>query len=182
VYAVVGPFSSGRSRILETFQLDEDRVEYAQINYKVMAQKPTPVDDEANFNAEGKQNDNNYYLLWPSIILLVGDDFICITLAESDSLNLDSLLIHLKDQVTEKWHQFGVALGVEKEILDRCLNYPPEQSIVEILDHWLRSGDVEDRNWKDVARALRQIEHHQLAKEIENIDKTGHDLLITVTC
>ena len=91
------------------------------------------------------------------------------------SLNLDSLMIRLKDKVTEKWHQFGVALGVEKEVLDRCLNYPPEQSIVEMLDHWLRSCDPEERHWRDVAKALRQIEHHQLAEEIESIDKTGHD-------
>ena len=91
------------------------------------------------------------------------------------SLNLDSLLIRLKDKVTEKWYQFGVALGVEKEILDRYLNYPPEQSIV-MLDHWLRSCDLEGWNWRDVAKALRQIEHHQLAEEIENIDKTGHNL------
>jgi hypothetical protein len=72
----VGPFSSNRSQALETFKLDDERVEYAQINYNVMAQKPTPVDDEANLNTEGKQDDNDYYLPWPSIILLVGDDFI----------------------------------------------------------------------------------------------------------
>ena len=46
---------------------------------------------------------------------------------------------------------------------------------MEVLDHWLRSCDLEERNWRDVAKALRQIEHHQLAKEIESIDKTGHD-------
>jgi hypothetical protein len=91
------------------------------------------------------------------------------------SLDLDSLLIQLQDKITEKWHQFGVALGVEKEVLDRYLNYPPEQSIVEILDHWLRSYKLEKRNWRDVARALGQIGHHELAKEIESIDKTGHD-------
>ena len=90
-------------------------------------------------------------------------------------LNLDNLLIQLKDKITEKWHQFGVALGVEKEILDQYLKYPPEQSIMEMLDHWLRSCDLEERNWRDVAKALRQIGHHQLAKEIESIDKTGHD-------
>ena len=62
---------------------------------------------------------------------------------EVPPLNLDSLMIRLKDyKVTEKWHQFGEALGVEKEVLDRCLNYPPEQSIMEVLDHWLRSCDL----------------------------------------
>ena len=95
--------------------------------------------------------------------------------AESDnmSLNLDSLLIRLQDKVTQKWHQFGIALGVEKEVLDR-LNYPPEQSIVEMLDHWLRNCTLEKRNWREVARALRQIKYQQLAREIERIDKTGH--------
>ena len=98
-------------------------------------------------------------------------------IAFAESLNLNSLLIRLKDyKVTEKWHQFGEALGVEKEILDRCLNYPPEQSIVEMLDHWLKSCDLEERNWRDVAKALRQIEHNPLTEEIETIDKTGHNL------
>ena len=83
-------------------------------------------------------------------------------------------MIRLKDyKVTEKWHQFGAALGVEKVILDRCLNYPPEKSIVEILDHWLRSCDLEERNWRDVAKALRQIEHNPLTEEME---RTGHNL------
>ena len=98
------------------------------------------------------------------------------------SLNLDSLLIQLQDKVTQKWHQFGVALGVEKEILDQCFNSPPEQSIVEMLDHWLRSYEHEIRNWRDVARALRQIKFHQLAKEIESIDKTGHHNIIDSEC
>ena len=87
------------------------------------------------------------------------------------ALNLDSLLIQLQDKVTQKWYQFGIALGIEKEILDRCLNYPPEQSIVEILDHWLRR-DVE-RSWGEIARALRQISYHKLAGEIEGIEETG---------
>ena len=90
------------------------------------------------------------------------------------SLNLDSLLIQLQDKVTQKWHQFGAALGVEKEILDHCLSYPPEQSIVEMLDHWLRNCDLEKRNWREVARALRQIKYKELAKEIESVDKIGH--------
>ena len=67
----------------------------------------------------------------------------------------------------------GVALGVEKGVLDRCLNYPSEQSIVDMLDHWLRNCALEKRNWREVARALRQIEYQQLAKDIESIDKAG---------
>ena len=62
----------------------------------------------------------------------------------------------------------------EKGVLDHCLNYPSEQSVVEMLDHWLRNCALEKRNWKEVARALRQIRYQQLAKEIESIDKSGH--------
>ena len=40
-----------------------------------------------------------------------------------------------------------------------------------MLDNWLRNCDLERQNWSEVARALRQIKYHQLAKEI---DKTGH--------
>ena len=127
-----------------------------------------------NFLNGPRESGQWYYFMW-----LIKDQSIKLGIAlarlADTSLNLDSLLIQLQDKVTEKWHQFGAALGVEKEILYRCLKYPPEQSIVEMLDHWLRSYDCEKRSWKEVARALRQIEHHQLAKEIESIDKTGHD-------
>ena len=62
VYAAVGPFSSGQSRPLATFILDDDRVEYAQINYNVMAQNCTSDSvDEAKFNAEGKKDDTILY-------------------------------------------------------------------------------------------------------------------------
>ena len=75
--------------------------------------------------------------------------------------------------MTDKWHQFGIALGIEKEVLDRLLNYLPEQNIVEILDYWLRSPSDTKWNWKDVANALRRINYHKLAQEIETINKTG---------
>ena len=42
IYAAIGPLSSDQSRTLETFKLDDDRVEYAQINYNVMTQNPMP--------------------------------------------------------------------------------------------------------------------------------------------
>ena len=90
------------------------------------------------------------------------------------TLNLDCLLIQLQGKVTQKWHQFGLALGLEKEVLDQFLKYPPEQSIVEILDHWLKR-DEEQPNWAGIAKALRQISFHQLAEEIESISKTGNN-------
>ena len=43
VYAVIGPLSSNQSRALETFKVDENRVEYTKINYNITPQNPTPV-------------------------------------------------------------------------------------------------------------------------------------------
>jgi hypothetical protein len=56
-------------------------------------------------------------------------------------------------------------------VLDQYLQYPPEQNIVEILDHWLRWDG--EQSWGDVANALRRINYDKLAEGIESIDKTG---------
>ena len=53
MYAIVGPFSSGQSRNLETLKFDEDRVEYAKINYNVIAQNCSPVSPVGKGTDEG---------------------------------------------------------------------------------------------------------------------------------
>ena len=53
VYAIVGPFSSCQSRTLETLKLDEDRVEYAKINYSIMPQNPTHASSDKKATDEG---------------------------------------------------------------------------------------------------------------------------------
>ena len=83
-----------------------------------------------------------------------------------DTLNLDTLLIQIKAAVTARWYQLGEALGVSKESLDRFSSHPPEESIIEMLDQWLRSGP-QRRTWRDVADALRKIGLQQLASDIE---------------
>ena len=80
-------------------------------------------------------------------------------------LNLDNLLIHVRDDVTPYWYEFGVVVGVPKEILDKCKDYPPDQCTVEILDYWL----VHHRSqltWRDVTHALKEINLHHLAEYI----------------
>lgn len=87
---------------------------------------------------------------------------------------MDSLLIHLRPQVTPKWHQFGVAIGTPNEVLDELSNYPEEESIVEIADYWLRHHPGQ-LTWREVAEILKDIELHQLAEELLNrfSDDTG---------
>ena len=67
----------------------------------------------------------------------------------------------------------GKALGVDEDVLDRCTNYPPEESIVEILDQWLRNFPGRP-TWRDVANAVRKINLQQLANDIEMVYETGN--------
>ena len=87
-------------------------------------------------------------------------------------LNLDSLLIQLQAEVTPKWYQFGEIVGIEKKVLDKCKQYSPEQSIIEILDNWLRNHAGQP-TWREVAEALRKIGLQKLAFNIERVYDTG---------
>ena len=71
-------------------------------------------------------------------------------------LDLDNQLIQLRDDVTPHWYEFGVIVGLPKEILDKCKDHPPDQCIVEALDYWLmhHRGQL---TWRDVAIALKEI-------------------------
>ena len=97
----------------------------------------------------------------------------------NDSLDLDTLLIQLRSEVTHKWREFGLAVGLAEDLLDKYSKYPPEECIVEVLDVWLRSYDsntgsmTRKPTWKDVAKALRDIELHQLANNILSRYKNG---------
>ena len=65
-------------------------------------------------------------------------------------LNLDNLLIQICHEVTPKWYQFGLAIEINKEILDQFSNFPPEECIVEMSDLWLRTNETAV-TWRDVA-------------------------------
>ena len=87
-------------------------------------------------------------------------------------LNLDNFLIQLHTQLTPKWYQFGLALGVNKDILKKYSECPPEESIVEVADYWLRNSRTKP-TWRAVARALKKIGFDLLAEDILNVYKTG---------
>ena len=103
------------------------------------------------------------------------DYYYIILVCADDSLhvNLDNLLIQLRPQVTPKWYQFGVIVGIRKEVLDyyarKC---SPEECMVEMLDYWLRNHK-EQLTWREVARAVKAISLQQLASDIETVYKTG---------
>ena len=90
-----------------------------------------------------------------------------------EDLNLDTLLIHIGSHITSKWYEFGRAAGVSNEILDKCLGYPSEQCIIEVLDYWLRSQKKSKPTWKDVSEVLKVIQMESLAEDVLNFYKTG---------
>ena len=101
---------------------------------------------------------------------IIGEDSICV--------NLDNLLFQLRSQITFKWYQFGLAVGIESEILDKFAEHcAPEDCIMEMLDHWLRKS-THKPTWNDVAKALRIVELPQLALDIESVYTTGKILYL----
>ena len=89
------------------------------------------------------------------------------------SVNLDSLLVQLRPQVTTRWYQFGEAAGIEKEVLKGFLkSCSPCNCIVEMLDYWLRKSVVKP-TWRDIAGVLRLINLSKLANDIERVYATG---------
>ena len=83
------------------------------------------------------------------------------------------VLIQLRKEVTPKWYEFGVAAGVDKEVLENyAQNCAQEDCIIEMLDYWLRNY-IGQLSWRDIAKILRLIDLHELAIDIENIYSTG---------
>ena len=54
-------------------------------------------------------------------------------------LELDGLLMSLQGQVSSHWYQFGMALGVQEEIMKRLADYSEKDALVELLDNWLKN-------------------------------------------
>lgn len=89
-----------------------------------------------------------------------------------DLLNLDTLLIQIKDDITPIWYQFGEALKIDKEVLDKYSKYSPENSMIEMLDQWLRMYPGK-RTWREVAAALKEVNFDELADSIDEVYETG---------
>ena len=90
-----------------------------------------------------------------------------------DFLDLDNLLIQVQKVMTGCWHQFGKVVGVPDDLLNKCLKCSSEQSVIEVLDYWLRDSCEQRKTWRDVADALKMIGHISLAKRIMRIYETG---------
>ena len=93
-------------------------------------------------------------------------------------VNLDNLLIELRDEVTPHWQEFGMIIGVPSDMIVKCSKYPPDQCMVEILDYWIRLHNDTPLTWRDVAQALRQIDLPQLSEKILEVYVTGIETML----
>ena len=89
------------------------------------------------------------------------------------AVNLDTLLVQLRKEVSSRWYQFGQVVGIEKETLDEfAKKCSPEDCLVETLDYWLRHHKGQPE-WREVAESLRAINLISLANDIEMVHSTG---------
>ena len=92
---------------------------------------------------------------------------------DSRTLNLDNLLVHLRAEVSSCWYQFGLAMQLEKEILDTIAKTcSATECIVEMLDFWLKNH-IGKPSWREVVGALKAIDCMKLALDIEKVYDTG---------
>ena len=80
-------------------------------------------------------------------------------------MDLDDLLILLKEDLTPRWYEFGLMVGVPKELMGSYSGYPSDQCLTEILDYWLRHHS-DQLTWTEVAQALRAIKLDQVAGKV----------------
>ena len=89
-------------------------------------------------------------------------------------VDLDSLLIVLKEELTPKWYEFGLVVGVPQELMDSYSGYPSDQCLTEVLDYWLRhhAGTMK---WAEVANALKAVELNQLAEKVQLLSSSAQE-------
>ena len=100
--------------------------------------------------------------------LCLENDDIYSHISENEPLDLNCLLSKLQDQIpNSQWYQFGLALGVPKQILSQLEHQTEESRLSELLDYWLKNHQGR-ATWQEVAAAERRIELYQQTDHIDN--------------
>ena len=97
-------------------------------------------------------------------------------------MNLYSLLIVLKEELSPKWYEFGLVVGVPQELMDSYSGYPSDQCLTEVLDYWLRHHN-ETIKWTEVADALidKAVDLNQLAEKAQLLSSSAEKINGTVS-
>ena len=73
-----------------------------------------------------------------------------------------------------------MAVGIDKEVLEKYSRYPSEECIVEMLDYWLKNHHSKP-TWKNVAEALKDIGLHRYAEKMLEVYETGEKIMHEVS-
>ena len=92
-------------------------------------------------------------------------------------MKLEDMLAKLRGKVDSKWYQFGLAIGLPKEMLSQLVGYSNEDCLVEVLDFWLKHHP-DQPTWKELADALEDLQDYELATVILNVYETGQIIII----
>ena len=76
-------------------------------------------------------------------------------------LRLEQILIKLQGKVTSQWYLFGLAFGVPNDILEQLHDYSEEESLIELLDYWMRHHPGQP-TWQEIADAQEKVEFYQI--------------------
>ena len=81
-----------------------------------------------------------------------------------ESMNLNSLLLKLRGCIDAKqWYQFGVAIGVPKDVLDLLKGYDEEQCMIELADYWLKNHPAKP-TWSEISNTAKKFKKQESAK------------------
>ena len=88
-------------------------------------------------------------------------------------IDLDSLLMKLRGNIDAKlWYQFGMAIGVPKDILEKLNGYNDEQCLIELADYWLKNHPAKP-TWSEIynaANKLKPVNDHVVTQDMPGIE------------
>ena len=144
------------NRILQNMVLDDDPVEYAELNHEETTRNSEEVNLSIPENEPAQDSGDG----------LEG---------KGELPTMENLLLQLGPDVTTKWYQFGQALGISKEVLDNLkTKFSPESKkcLLGVLDYWLK---YREPMWTDVAKALKDIKLSHIAEDIQQTGIIIHE-------
>jgi hypothetical protein len=113
IYMDIGPSIGERKQTW--VKPDDDRVEYATLNHQPVPAENQPVNDTSTVGEPQVKTIIIFFNMHCRFYL-------------DKQLNLDNLLIQLRTQVTPSWYQFGLTLGVDKDVLNKFSECPQEHA------------------------------------------------------
>ena len=74
----------------------------------------------------------------------------------------------LKDNLDSKsWYQFGMVIGVPKDILEQLKRYPEVERMIELADYLLRNHPTKP-SWSDISGAIKSMKPANEDTKIKN--------------